>query len=146
MEHKAGTASAKGVWAFVLPAALIVQSSAQRLSLLPLWEKVAAKRPDEGCSRESQRLTPLEHPSSVSALRADPPSPTRGEGEALRQLTLLPNCVKARVERDGFPMRGLSMALLAFDSPSHNVTHWAGRLDASVRSSKTTAKTTTKTV
>ncbi|RWB36597.1 MAG: hypothetical protein EOQ44_36060, partial [Mesorhizobium sp.] len=24
--------------------------------------------------------TPLEHPSSVSALRADPPSPTRGEG------------------------------------------------------------------
>ncbi|TIU29139.1 MAG: hypothetical protein E5W38_22040 [Mesorhizobium sp.] len=29
-----------------------------------------------------QRLTPLEHPSSVSALRADPPSPTRGEGGA----------------------------------------------------------------
>ncbi|TIW52320.1 MAG: hypothetical protein E5V60_32215, partial [Mesorhizobium sp.] len=29
------------------------------------------------------RLTPLEHPSSVSALRADPPSPTRGEGGAL---------------------------------------------------------------
>ncbi|TPO01737.1 hypothetical protein FJ987_29765, partial [Mesorhizobium sp. CU2] len=28
----------------------------------------------------SRRLTPLEHPSSVSALRADPPSPTRGEG------------------------------------------------------------------
>ncbi|TPK96788.1 hypothetical protein FJ567_20600 [Mesorhizobium sp. B2-4-16] len=28
-----------------------------------------------------RRLTPLEHPSSVSALRADPPSPTRGEGE-----------------------------------------------------------------
>ncbi|MER9572815.1 hypothetical protein NKI77_27145, partial [Mesorhizobium opportunistum] len=26
---------------------------------------------------ERQRLTPLEHPSSVSALRADPPSPTR---------------------------------------------------------------------
>ncbi|TPN80804.1 hypothetical protein FJ987_22320 [Mesorhizobium sp. CU2] len=31
--------------------------------------------------RDRQRLTPLEHPSSVSALRADPPSPTRGEGE-----------------------------------------------------------------
>ncbi|RVD56653.1 hypothetical protein EN828_24140 [Mesorhizobium sp. M2D.F.Ca.ET.185.01.1.1] len=28
-----------------------------------------------------QRLTPLEHPSSVSALRADPPSPARGEGK-----------------------------------------------------------------
>ncbi|TIN95194.1 MAG: hypothetical protein E5Y06_12880 [Mesorhizobium sp.] len=51
-------------------------------SLLPLREKVAAKRSDEGCSRERQRLTPLEHPSSVSALRADPPSPTRGEGRA----------------------------------------------------------------
>ncbi|TPN80800.1 hypothetical protein FJ987_22295 [Mesorhizobium sp. CU2] len=42
---------------------------------------MAAKRPGEGCSRKSQRLTPLEHPSSVSALRADPPSPTRGEGK-----------------------------------------------------------------
>ncbi|RUY00120.1 MAG: hypothetical protein EOS76_07055 [Mesorhizobium sp.] len=29
---------------------------------------------------DRQRLTPLEHPSSVSALRADPPSPKRGEG------------------------------------------------------------------
>ncbi|QKC61206.1 hypothetical protein EFV37_01905 [Mesorhizobium loti] len=36
----------------------------------------------KGCSGKSQRLTPLEHPSSVSALRADPPSPTRGEGKA----------------------------------------------------------------
>lgn len=44
-------------------------------------------------------------------------------------------------------MRGLLMALLAFDAPSHNVKHWAGRLDASVRSSKTMAKkTTAKTV
>ncbi|SFP09848.1 hypothetical protein SAMN03159463_03569 [Mesorhizobium sp. NFR06] len=44
-------------------------------------------------------------------------------------------------------MRGLLMALLAFDAPSLNANHWAGRLDASVRSSKTTAKkTTTKTV
>ncbi|RUY10605.1 hypothetical protein EOA25_08165 [Mesorhizobium sp. M2A.F.Ca.ET.040.01.1.1] len=42
---------------------------------------MAAQRPDEGCSRERRRLTPLEHPSSVSALRAHPPSPTRGEGK-----------------------------------------------------------------
>ncbi|RWB51410.1 MAG: hypothetical protein EOQ47_29745 [Mesorhizobium sp.] len=48
--------------------------------LLPLWEKVSPKATDEGCSRRHQPLTPLEHPSSVSALRADPPSPTRGEG------------------------------------------------------------------
>ncbi|TIV23182.1 MAG: hypothetical protein E5W02_06445 [Mesorhizobium sp.] len=53
----------------------------------PLWEKVSPKATDEGCSRESQRLTPLEHPSSVSALRADPPSPTRGEGK-VRPATL----------------------------------------------------------
>ncbi|SFP12601.1 hypothetical protein SAMN03159463_03628 [Mesorhizobium sp. NFR06] len=38
------------------------------LPLLPLWEKVSPKATDEGCSRESHRLTPLEHPSSVSAL------------------------------------------------------------------------------
>jgi hypothetical protein len=43
-------------------------------------------------------------------------------------------------------MRGLLMAFLAFDIPSHNVKHWVGRADASSRSSKTTAKTTTKTV
>jgi len=43
-------------------------------------------------------------------------------------------------------MRGLLMALLAFDAPSLNANHWAGRSDASVRSSKTMAKTTTKTV
>src|SRR5882757_963386 len=54
-------------------------------NLLPLWEKVSPKATDEGCSRERQRLTPLEHPSSVSALRADPPSPTGGEGKALLQ-------------------------------------------------------------
>ncbi|MCA0050046.1 hypothetical protein LB577_24340, partial [Mesorhizobium sp. B283B1A] len=36
--------------------------------LLPLREKVSPKATDEGCSREHQRLTPLEHPSSVSAL------------------------------------------------------------------------------
>jgi hypothetical protein len=70
----------------------------------------------------------------------------------VRQLTLLPNRVKARFERDRLSMRGLLMALLAFDAPSHDVKHWAGRLDASVRSSKSpflakkTGKTTTKTV
>jgi hypothetical protein len=41
-------------------------------------------------------------------------------------------------------MRGLLMALLAFDFPGHN--HAAGRVGASPRSSKTMAKTTTKTV
>ncbi|AZO30101.1 MAG: hypothetical protein EOS40_27190 [Mesorhizobium sp.] len=58
-----------------------------------MWEKVAAKRPDEGCwtgarRGKSKRLrfydflmsSSVAHPSSVSALRADPPSPTRGEG------------------------------------------------------------------
>jgi hypothetical protein len=63
-----------------------------------------------------------------------------------RQLTLLPNRVKARVERDRFSMRGLLMALLAFDAPSLNANHWAGRVGASPRSTNTTAKTTTKTV
>ncbi|TPM91575.1 hypothetical protein FJ977_32315 [Mesorhizobium sp. B2-1-3A] len=41
---------------------------------------MSPKATDEGCSRKRQRPTPLEHPSSVSALRGDPPSPTRGEG------------------------------------------------------------------
>jgi hypothetical protein len=39
-------------------------------------------------------------------------------------------------------MRGLLMALFAFDFPGHD----AGRHRASVRSAKTTAKATTKTV
>ncbi|TJU95036.1 MAG: hypothetical protein E5Y12_26295, partial [Mesorhizobium sp.] len=52
-----------------------------RSPLLALREKVSPKATDEGCSRERQRLTSLEHPSSVSALRADPPSPARGEGK-----------------------------------------------------------------
>ncbi|WP_198032651.1 hypothetical protein [Mesorhizobium sp. WSM2561] len=49
-------------------------------------------------------------------------------------------------------MRGLLMALLAFDFPGRNTNHWAGRFGASARSSKTTflakktGKTTTKTV
>ncbi|WP_292123081.1 hypothetical protein, partial [Mesorhizobium sp.] len=71
---------------------------------------------------------------------------TRGEGEALP----IDSSTKPRKSprRTGSSsMRGLLMALLAFDAPSHNVTHWAGRFGASVRSSKTTAKkTTTKTV
>ena len=43
-------------------------------------------------------------------------------------------------------MRGLLMALFAFDFPGHDANHWAGRVGASLRSTKTTAKTTTKTV
>ncbi|WP_281004926.1 hypothetical protein [Mesorhizobium kowhaii] len=43
-------------------------------------------------------------------------------------------------------MRGLLMAVLAFDFPGHNANHWAGRVGASPRSTKTMAKTTTKTV
>ncbi|AID33376.1 hypothetical protein ACVILI_000754 [Mesorhizobium sp. USDA 4775] len=71
----------------------------------------------------------------------------RHEGHATRSaLTPAANRVKARFERDRFSMRGLSMALLAFDAPSLNANHWAGRLGSSPRSSKTTAKTTTKTV
>jgi hypothetical protein len=61
-------------------------------------------------------------------------------------LTLYRNRVKARFERDRFSMRGLLMALLAFDAPSLNEHHWAGHLGASPRSSNITAKTTTKTV
>ena len=40
-------------------------------------------------------------------------------------------------------MRGLLMALFAFDFPGHDA---AGSLRASFRSTKATAKTTTKTV
>jgi hypothetical protein len=51
-------------------------------------------------------------------------------------------------------MRGLLMALFAFDFPGHDgnlrgnprAHHWAGRVIASSRITKTTAKTTTKTV
>ncbi|MDX8442777.1 hypothetical protein [Mesorhizobium australafricanum] len=68
-------------------------------------------------------------------------------------MTLLPNRVKARVERDRFSMRGLLMALLAFDAPSLDANRRAGRFGAPARSSKilgssktTAKKTTTKTV
>ncbi|MBZ9671354.1 hypothetical protein [Mesorhizobium sp. ES1-3] len=71
---------------------------------------------------------------------------------ARRQLTPATNRVKARFERDRFSMRGLLMALLAFDAPSLDANHWAGRVGASSRSGKTpflakkTTKTPTKTV
>ena len=39
-------------------------------------------------------------------------------------------------------MRGLLMALLAFDFPGHNANHWAGRVGASPRSSKTIGQKT----
>ncbi|AZO40294.1 hypothetical protein EJ076_03715 [Mesorhizobium sp. M7D.F.Ca.US.005.01.1.1] len=61
-------------------------------------------------------------------------------------MTLDANRVKARFERDRLSMRGLLMALLTFDAPSLNAHHWAGRVGTSPRSSKTMAKTTTKTV
>ncbi|RWP26497.1 MAG: hypothetical protein EOR92_28170 [Mesorhizobium sp.] len=37
-----------------------------------------------------QKPHSVQHPSSVSALRADPPSPTRGEGKAAAPLTPFP--------------------------------------------------------
>ncbi|WP_292435446.1 hypothetical protein, partial [Mesorhizobium sp.] len=49
-------------------------------------EKVSPKATDERGSRERRRLAPLEHP--VSALRADPHSPTRGKGEPSPLATL----------------------------------------------------------
>ncbi|TPJ69583.1 hypothetical protein FJ419_30135 [Mesorhizobium sp. B2-6-2] len=66
-----------------------------RLPLPPLWGKVSPKATDEGCSRESQRLTSLEHPSSVSALRADPPSPTGGEGRSAQTCSAWPSAFSA---------------------------------------------------
>ncbi|RWK91157.1 MAG: hypothetical protein EOR45_27975, partial [Mesorhizobium sp.] len=42
------------------------------------WPREA--RSDEGCSSWHCRHS-VQHPSSVSALRANPPSPTRGEGK-----------------------------------------------------------------
>ncbi|TPM38761.1 hypothetical protein FJ964_27985 [Mesorhizobium sp. B2-3-2] len=66
------------------------------------WPREA--RSDEGCSRERQRLTPLEHPSTVSALRADPPSPTRGEGKA-RSITPSPTPPPPPRSRTAAPRR-----------------------------------------
>ncbi|QKC80971.1 hypothetical protein EB232_04245 [Mesorhizobium sp. NZP2077] len=48
------------------------------LPLLPMWEKVSPKATDEGCSRERRPLTPLEHPSSVSALTRRSTFPHKG--------------------------------------------------------------------
>ncbi|RWD72234.1 MAG: hypothetical protein EOS37_09210 [Mesorhizobium sp.] len=58
---------------------------------------VSPKATDEGCSRERRRLTPLEHPSSVSALRADPPSPTRGEGKSRLAKRIPPAILSAKI-------------------------------------------------
>jgi hypothetical protein len=57
-------------------------------------------------------------------------------------LTLSPNGVKAGSEQDIFPMRGLLMALFAFDFPGHKT---AGGVAARLSSTKTTAKKTTAT-
>jgi hypothetical protein len=43
-------------------------------------------------------------------------------------------------------MRGLLMALFAFDFPGHGISSHGGHERARLRSTKTTAKTTTKTV
>ena len=43
-------------------------------------------------------------------------------------------------------MRGQLMALFAFDFPGHDANHPAGRGSVPLLSTKTTAKTTTKTV
>ncbi|TPK71223.1 hypothetical protein FJ930_16580 [Mesorhizobium sp. B2-4-15] len=53
-----------------------------------MWEKVSPKATDEGCSSLATSLKSpwphfFQHPSSVSALRADPPSPSRGEGKGV---------------------------------------------------------------
>ncbi|RWC67035.1 MAG: hypothetical protein EOS30_29260 [Mesorhizobium sp.] len=40
------------------------------------------------CSRELSMSRSFTHPSTVSALRADPPSPTRGEGRTALTLSL----------------------------------------------------------
>ncbi|TPO11221.1 hypothetical protein FJ987_19250, partial [Mesorhizobium sp. CU2] len=49
--------------------------------LRPLWATVSPKATDEGCSRECKRLIPSSTPHPSRRYRADPPSPTRGEGE-----------------------------------------------------------------
>ncbi|TPM91499.1 hypothetical protein FJ977_31905 [Mesorhizobium sp. B2-1-3A] len=97
--------------------------------------------------------TPPPHSAGTPLIRLGANAPIhllpQGEKEsrASSQLTPAANRVKARFERDRFSMRGLLMALLAFDAPSLNANHWAGRVGASPRPSKTTAKkTTTKTV
>ncbi|WP_292488958.1 hypothetical protein, partial [Mesorhizobium sp.] len=53
----------------------------------------------EGCWTERGGAK-LEHPLCVSALRADPPSPTRGEGRAALALERLPftECGDAKLE------------------------------------------------
>ncbi|MGX5801652.1 hypothetical protein ACWGS9_10440 [Bradyrhizobium sp. Arg314] len=93
--------------------------------------------------------TPLIRLGAIAPIHLLP----QGEKGKWRRLTLLPKRVKARVERDRFSMRGLLTALLAFDAPSLDANHWAGRFGASARSSKilgssktTAKKTTTKTV
>ncbi|RWM98026.1 MAG: hypothetical protein EOR86_09485 [Mesorhizobium sp.] len=54
---------------------------ALRLSLLPCGRRWPSEaRSDEGVPAWQRRRS-VQHPSTVSALRADPPSPTRGEGQ-----------------------------------------------------------------
>ncbi|RWM21592.1 MAG: hypothetical protein E5Y01_17460 [Mesorhizobium sp.] len=50
-------------------------------------------------SQDTRRGSPaphfFQHPSIVSALRADPPSPTRGEGEAATTVRLPRTCCRS---------------------------------------------------
>ncbi|RUW29384.1 MAG: hypothetical protein EOS38_18455 [Mesorhizobium sp.] len=58
------------------------------------------KPPVLNAQRDRPRF--FQHPSSVSALRADPPSPTRGEGKALMrsETTFIVNSPPAAAARD----------------------------------------------
>ncbi|TIM67429.1 MAG: insulinase family protein [Mesorhizobium sp.] len=53
----------------------------------PAWWRLKSRQ--ESSRRARERLTPLERPSSVSALCADPPSPTKGEGGVYRIVATL---------------------------------------------------------
>ncbi|WP_224616077.1 hypothetical protein [Mesorhizobium sp. ESP7-2] len=90
-------------------------------------------------------IAKLEHPHPTSLREPTFSHKGRRENRVVRrQLTPAANRVKARFERDRFSMRGLSMALPAFDFPGH--ISEAGRVGASYSSTKTMAKTTTKAV
>jgi len=56
----------------------VVVPETQRSKAKP---RLVAERPDVAWRQIGRLLHSVTHPSSVSALRADPPSPTGGEGE-----------------------------------------------------------------
>jgi hypothetical protein len=85
--------------------------------------RVLGAETDEGASSLARR-TPSNHRDDHRGLIDSLPKPRKRQRQVTEHL-----------------MRGLLMALFAFDFPGH-----AGRGRAPVRSPKTTAKTTTKTV